>query len=75
MAPQHVSLVCCEPDPTFDWFEPLVTHICWDSRPLARRIVRWADNVAHGKDDRRASFTKAEFVEGGTIGPVSAARG
>ena len=35
-----------------------------------RRIVRWADNVARGKDDRRQTLTKAEFVEGGTIGPV-----
>lgn len=75
LAPQHVSLVCCDPDPAFAWLEPPITHIRWDSRPLARRIVRWADNVAHGKDDRRPSFTKAKFVGGGTIGPVSAARG
>ena len=71
LAPQHVSLVCCEPDPAFDWFEPSITHIRWDSRPLVRRIVRWADNVARGKEDRLASFTKAEFVEGGTIGPAT----
>lgn len=71
LAPQHVSLVCCEPDPAFDWFEPPITHIRWDSRPLLRRIVRWADNVARGKDDRLASFTKAEFVEGGTIGSAT----
>jgi DNA-binding LacI/PurR family transcriptional regulator len=70
LAPQHVSLVCCEPDPAFAWFEPPVTHIRWDSRLLVRRIVRWADNVARGKEDRRANFTKVEFVEGGTIGPV-----
>jgi len=70
LAPQHVSLVCCEPDPAFAWFEPPITHIRWDSRPWVRRIVRWADNVARGKDDRRQSFTKAEFVEGGTIGPA-----
>jgi DNA-binding LacI/PurR family transcriptional regulator len=70
LAPRHVSLVCCEPDPAFDWFEPPITHIHWDSRPLVRRIVRWADNVARGKHDRRQGFTKADFVEGGTIGPV-----
>ena len=70
LAPQHVSLVCSEPDPAFAWFEPPITHIRWDSRPLVRRIVRWAANVARGKNDRRQSFTKAEFVEGGTIGPA-----
>ena len=70
LAPEHVSLVCSESDPSFDWLEPRITHIRWDSRPLTRRIVRWAANVAFGRDDRRANYTKAEFVEGGTIGPV-----
>jgi hypothetical protein len=26
--------------------------------------------VSHGKDDRRQTLTKAEFVAGGTIGPA-----
>lgn len=68
--PQEVSLVCTDGDPHFDWFNPSVAHIRWDSRPVVRRIVRWADNVARGKADRRQTLTKAEFVEGGTIGPV-----
>jgi hypothetical protein len=33
-----------------------------------RRIVRWANNVARGKDDRRKTSSLAQFVEGGTIG-------
>jgi hypothetical protein len=33
-------------------------------------MVRWADNVANGKEDRRETLIRAEFVEGGTIGPV-----
>ena len=70
LSPEHVSLVCCEYDQAFDLFEPPVTHIRWDSRPLVRRIVRWANNVARGIEDRRESFTKATFVVGGTIGPV-----
>lgn len=70
LAPQHISLVCCDSDPNFAWFEPSITHIRWDSRPLVRRIVRWANNLAFGKEDRRASFSNAEFVDGGTIGPV-----
>ena len=47
-----------------------VAHIGWDYRPTVRRVIRWVNNTALGKDDRRQSFTKAEFVEGGTIGPV-----
>jgi DNA-binding LacI/PurR family transcriptional regulator/biotin operon repressor len=68
--PKDVSLVCTDASPNFAWCRPPITHIRWDSRPVVRRIVRWADNVARGKDDRRQSFTKAEFVPGGTIGPV-----
>ncbi len=70
LAPQHVSLVCASPDPTFAWCQPTVAHIHYDFRPVLRRVVRWAANVACGRDDRRQSFTKAEFVDGGTIGPV-----
>lgn len=68
LAPQQVSLICADPDPTFHWFSPSVAHILWDSRKQGRRIVGWANNVARGKDDRRQSLIKAEFVEGGTIG-------
>lgn len=71
LAPEDVSLVCTDPDPTFAWCQPTVAHIRWDSRAVVRRIVRWANNVARGKNDRRKSFSNSEFVEGGTIGPVS----
>ncbi len=70
LAPQQVSLVCADPDPTFDWAHPSVSHIHWDQQQVVKRIVRWADNVARGKEDRRQTLTKAKFIEGGTIGPV-----
>jgi DNA-binding LacI/PurR family transcriptional regulator/biotin operon repressor len=70
VAPDNVSLICDDPDPAFAWFRPMVAHIGWDGSQWARRIVRWADNVASGKDDRHRSFTKAAFIEGGTIGPA-----
>lgn len=70
LAPQHVSLVCTVPDPTFVWCQPTITHIRFNLRPVFRRVVRWADQVAAGKDDRRQSLTLAELVPGGTIGPA-----
>ena len=70
LAPRDVSLICDDPDPAFAWCRPSVAHINWDGSQWARRIVRWADNVARGKDDTRTSYTKAEFVEGGTMGPA-----
>lgn len=72
--PEDVSLVCCDADPHFAWCKPPVTHIRWDSRPVVRRIVRWANNIGCGQDDRRQTDTKAEFVEGGTIGPIPSSR-
>jgi len=69
-SPRDVSLVCGDPDPAFGWCDPVIAHISYDSRPWLRRIVRWANNVALGKDDRRKSSSLAKFVEGGTIGPA-----
>lgn len=74
LAPDDVSLICQDPDPAFIWFQPTVAHVTWDSRPMINRIIKWAENVARGNDDRRQTFTKAEFIEGGTIGPVSMKR-
>ena len=68
--PEKVSLICTDPDPAFAWCKPTIAHIRWDSRPLVRRIVRWAANVSHGRTDVRQTFVPAEFVAGGTIGPV-----
>ena len=69
LAPQHVSLVCCDHDPIFSWFDPPVTHMRWDSRQMLRNIVRWVAGVARGQNLRRKMYTEAELVEGGTIGP------
>jgi DNA-binding LacI/PurR family transcriptional regulator len=68
--PEDVSLVATDPDPTFHWCRPSIAHITWESGLLVKRIVRWAANVSGGIDDRRQTLTKAEFVEGGTIGPA-----
>jgi hypothetical protein len=68
--PLEVSLVCSEGTMAFDWCRPTLACIRWDSGPLVHRIVRWAENVARAKADLRQTSIKAEFVEGGTIGPV-----
>jgi hypothetical protein len=70
--PEDVSLICTDGDPHFDWCRPAIAHIAWDTRPIVRRVVRWAANIARGKRDVRQTLTKAEFVEGGTIGPAPA---
>lgn len=71
LAPQHISLVCCDPDPFFAWFEPPPTHMRWDPRQILRHIVRWVAGVACGQNNRRKMYAKADLIEGGTIGPVN----
>ncbi|MFT5905765.1 MAG: DNA-binding LacI/PurR family transcriptional regulator [Cryomorphaceae bacterium] len=68
--PHDVSLVCTDRDPGFIWCRPSVAHMYWDYHPVVRRIIRWVNNVARGVDDRRQSFTKAEYIDGGTVGPA-----
>jgi DNA-binding LacI/PurR family transcriptional regulator len=74
VAPENVSLICDDPDLTFGWCEPAISHMAWDHRPIVRRILQWTKNVASGRSDHRQNFTLTKFVEGGTIGPVPNAR-
>lgn len=69
LAPRDVSLIC-DDDPAFEWCKPSVSCIRWKSGPWVRRISNWVGNVAKGREDLRQVFTKAEFVEKGTVGPV-----
>jgi hypothetical protein len=68
--PDDISLICTDSDQSFAWCEPSVAHIRWDYRPVVRRIVRWVANTARGKEDLRQTLTRAEFVDGGTMGAV-----
>ncbi|HEX5789523.1 MAG TPA: substrate-binding domain-containing protein, partial [Luteolibacter sp.] len=70
VAPRDVSMMCLDSDSVFAWCDPPITHIRWDPQLAVRRVVRWASNIAHGKDDGHKSLIKAEFIEGGTIGPA-----
>lgn len=74
VAPENVSLICDDPDPTFAWCHPTIAHIAWDHRPIVRRVVQWAKNVSRRRMDHRQSHTLAKFVEGGTVGPVPKVR-
>lgn len=69
-APEHVSLFCNDPDPSFSWCEPAIAHIQWDSAPLMRRVVQWAKHVAQGREDTKQNTFLAHFIPGETIGPA-----
>lgn len=67
--PQHLSVVSMDPNRTFAWCAPQVSHIGFETQPLVRRILAWTNNLARGHDDRRMITSEAEFIKGGTTAP------
>ncbi len=68
LAPEHVSLICTDWDPYFEMQRPSIAHIQWDSRPWVKRVTRWVNGLSKGNDDHRQTFTKAEYIKGGSVG-------
>ncbi|MCE9609705.1 MAG: substrate-binding domain-containing protein [Chthoniobacter sp.] len=68
--PSRVSLVCTDFDASLRWCRPPVAHIRWRSAPIIRHIVQWSNAVSQNVTDVRQAEFPAEFVAGGTIGPV-----
>jgi DNA-binding LacI/PurR family transcriptional regulator len=68
--PSDFSLVSSARDVSFEWCHPSIAHIKWDSRLVSKRVLEWADNVRHGREDLQKGYANAEFVEGGSIGPA-----
>lgn len=69
LAPRDISLIS-DDDSAFEWCHPSVSCIQWQIHPWVNRVLQWVDNMAKGKQDQRQSFTKAKFVERGSIGPA-----
>jgi hypothetical protein len=47
---------------SFEWCDPCIAHMTWDSRPVINRVAKWADNTGRGKDDRRKNTSKVKLV-------------
>ncbi len=50
LVPKHISLVCTDDDPAFEWCHPAISHI------------RWAAAVSQHRTDLRRTLFPAEFV-------------
>jgi DNA-binding LacI/PurR family transcriptional regulator len=68
--PEQVSLVSGDCETTLDVCHPRFAHMRWDNSLIVRRVVRWVDAVRKGKADRKIINISAEFIPGGSIGPV-----
>lgn len=69
-APKDVSLFCLSADSCLDWCRPSVACIRWETGPIIRRVLRWANNVANRQEDFEQIDIPAILGTGGTIGPV-----
>lgn len=70
VAPRDVSMICLDLEVAFSWCDPMISHINWKSRPLITYAVKWANRIAAGNLKIMHSSVPAQFIEGGTIGPV-----
>lgn len=70
IAPENISLFCYDYAESFDWCLPSIAHLQWDPRPTERRVIQWIGNISKGKEDRKLSYTKAEYIDGASIGPA-----
>ena len=70
MVPEQVSLICTDYDGSLAWCHPPVAHMTWSIQPFVQRIVRWASAVRGGRSYRATTLLPAEFVPGGSTGPV-----
>jgi DNA-binding LacI/PurR family transcriptional regulator len=68
--PEHVSLVAKDRDSCYQFCYPPMAHIAWRTEPVVRRIVQWANSVSLHRTDVRQIIFPAEFIPGGTVGPV-----
>jgi DNA-binding LacI/PurR family transcriptional regulator len=68
--PEDVSLFSLGSNAAFAWCDPKVAHLHHDPSPVLRRVLEWANHVALGKKDLRETHIRAQFVDGGTIGPA-----
>ena len=70
MVPEQVSLVCTDYDGSLAWCHPPVAHMTWSIQPFVQSIVRWGSAVRGGRSYRATTLLPAEFVPGGSTGPV-----
>lgn len=68
--PEQVALFVGQWDSSLAWAAPPIAHVRREDTSLIRRVVRWLAAVARGRPDRKTGLFPAEFVPGGSFGPV-----
>ena len=62
-----VTLICPEYHPNYDWCDPQVPHLRWESEKIIRQAVNWVDGLAAGKKSHRQKLFPSRFVGGDAI--------
>jgi DNA-binding LacI/PurR family transcriptional regulator len=59
---RKVALICVTHDPRFDWCIPPVPHFRWHHRFIVRSVVRWANDISRGKENRAQRLTPSRLI-------------
>jgi DNA-binding LacI/PurR family transcriptional regulator len=65
-----VTCISKDNHPSMDWCQPGVPHFYWDHLEVVQCAVRWVNNVARGRDDRKQKLIKAELVNADALTKV-----
>lgn len=68
--PDDLSLICADSDVYFHWRDPKVASFRFDSKTWVRHVLRWSSKISKGEEYCRQIRSKAEYVDGGTVGPA-----
>lgn len=68
--PDDLSLICADSDVLFYWRNPSIASFRFDSKSWVRHALRWALKISTGEEYLRQIRSKAEYIDGGTVGPA-----
>lgn len=67
--PNDVSLISSTYDAALSLGSPSIAHFHWERNQLPKRLLRWADAISRGRNDRKQSVFSAKYIDGGTVAP------
>lgn len=59
---RNVTLVSTDYHQHYDWCDPPIPHFRWKAQAAVHRVVKWVEDLASGKVNRRQKLIKARFV-------------
>lgn len=59
---RNVTLISIDYHQHYDWCDPPIPHFRWEAQAAVRRVVKWVEDLASGKVNRRQKSIRSRFV-------------